>query len=52
MKYKLLMNGYYFQGSAHKLKISEMNKIHKFKKEIGYKSWGQMYSDLPDIIEN
>jgi hypothetical protein len=52
MKYKLLMNGYYFQGSAHKLTISEMNKIHKFKKEKGYKSWEQMYSDLPDIIEN
>ena len=52
MKYKLLMNGYYFQGSAHKLKISEMNKIHKFKKEIGYKSWEQLYSDLPDILEN
>ena len=52
MIYKLLMNGYYFQGSAHKLKINEINKLNKFKTENGYESWEQLYSDLPDILEN
>ena len=50
MIYKLLMNGYYFQGSAHKLTSNEINKLHEFKKEKSYKSWEQMFSDLPDIL--
>lgn len=52
MKYSLLMNGDYFQGSAHKLTINEINKLQEFKKENSYKSWNQMFSDLPDILEN
>ncbi len=46
------MNGYYFQGSAPKLTINEINKLHEFKKEKSYKSWEQMFSDLPDILED
>lgn len=52
MKYTLLMNGDYFQGSAHKLTNNEINKLQEFKKDKSYKSWNQMFSDLPDVLEN
>jgi hypothetical protein len=51
-KYSLLVNGTGFDGSAHVLTSQEVQKIQDFKKEAGYNGLDEMYSDLPELLEN
>jgi hypothetical protein len=51
-KYSLLVNGSGFDGSAHVLTSEEVRKIHDFKEEAGYDGLDEMYSDLPELLEN
>jgi hypothetical protein len=51
-KYKLLVNGYGLDGSAHTLTEEEVQKILYFKEKEGYKNLDEMYMDLPEILED
>jgi len=51
-KYSLLVNGTGFDGSAHVLKSEEVQKIRDFQEEAGYNTLDEMYSDLPELLEN
>ncbi len=51
-KYKLLVNGYGLDGSAHTLTEEEVQKILSFKEKEGYKNLDEMYMDLPEILED
>ena len=51
-KYSLLVNGTGFDGSAHVLNPQEVQKIYDFKEEAGYDGLDEMYSDLPELLEN
>jgi len=51
-KYSLLVNGTGFDGSAHVLKSEEVQKIRDFQEEAGYNALYEMYSDLPELLEN
>lgn len=51
-KYSLLVNGTGFDGSAHVLKSEEVQKIRDFQEEAGYDRLDEMYSDLPELLEN
>jgi hypothetical protein len=51
-KYSLLVNGTGFDGSAHTLTSEEVQKIQEFKEEAGYNGLDEMYSDLPELLEN
>jgi hypothetical protein len=51
-KYSLLVNGTGFDGSAHVLTSEEVQKIRDFQKQEEYDGLDEMYSDLPEILEN
>jgi hypothetical protein len=51
-KYKLLVNGYGLDGSAHTLTEEEVQKILSFKEKEGYKNFDEMYMDLLEILED
>ena len=51
-KYKLLVNGYGLDGSAHTLTDEEVQTILSFKEKEGYKTLDEMYMDLPEILED
>lgn len=51
-KYKLLVNGYGMDGSAHTLTDEEVQTILTFKEKEGYKTLDEMYVDLPEILED
>jgi hypothetical protein len=51
-KYSLLVNGTGFDGSAHTLTSEEVQKIKDFQKQKEYDGLDEMYSDLPEILEN
>jgi len=50
-KYSLLVNGPGFDGSAHDLTSEEVQKIRDFQVEAGYESLGELYSDLPELLD-
>jgi hypothetical protein len=51
-KYKLLVNGYGLDGSAHTLNDEEVQTILSFKEKEGYQNLSEMYMDLPEILED
>jgi hypothetical protein len=51
-KYSLLVNGTGFDGSAHNLTSEEVQKIKDVQKQKEYNGLDEMYSDLPEILEN
>jgi hypothetical protein len=51
-KYSLLVNGTGFDGSAHTLTSEEVQKIKDVQKQKEYDSLDEMYSDLPEILED
>jgi len=51
-KYKLLVNGYGLDGSAHTLTDEEVQAILSFKEKEGHKTLDEMYMDLPEILED
>lgn len=51
VKYSLLVNGTGFDGSAHVLTSEEVQKIRDFQVEAGYDSLGELYSDLPELLD-
>ena len=51
-KYKLLVNGYGMDGSAHTLTDEEVQAILSFKEKEGHKTLDEMYMDLPEILED
>lgn len=51
-KYKLLVNGYGMDGSAHTLTDEEVQTILSFKEKEGYNTLDEMYADLPEILED
>lgn len=50
-KYKLLVNGWGMEASAHNLTSEEVKKIRDEKEANGYDELSEMYIDLPEIIE-
>jgi hypothetical protein len=52
VKYKLLVNGYGLDGSAHTLTDEEVQTILSFKEKEGHKTLDEMYMDLPEILED
>lgn len=50
MKYRLIMSGNCFEGSAHILTDNEVRKIHKFKIKNGFDSLAEMHSELSSIL--
>ena len=50
MKYRLIMSGNCFEGSAHILTDNEVIKIHKFKIKNGFESLVEMHSELSSIL--
>ena len=51
-KYKLLVNGLGIDGSAHSLTDEEVQNILSFKEKKGYQKLNEMYSDLPEILDD
>jgi hypothetical protein len=51
-KYKLLVNGLGIDGSAHSLTDEEVQNILSFKEKEGYQKLNEMYSDLPEILDD
>ena len=51
-KYKLLVNGYGLDGSAHVLTDEEVQTILSYKEKEGHKSLVEMYMDLQEILED
>jgi hypothetical protein len=51
-KYKLLVNGFGIDGSAHSLTDEEVQNILSFKEKEGYQKLNEMYSDLPVILDD
>ena len=50
MKYRLIMSGNCFEGSAHILTDNEVIKIHEFKIKNGFESLVEMYYELSSIL--
>jgi hypothetical protein len=50
MKYRLIMSGNCFEGSAHILTGNEVIKIHEFKIKNGFESLVEMHSELSSIL--
>lgn len=50
MKYRLLMNGNCFEGSAHILSDGEVNEILEFQKENDFVSLSEMFDELSIIL--
>ena len=50
MKYRLIMRGNCFEGSAHILSDDEVNEIIEFKKENDIESLTEMYNELSIIL--
>lgn len=50
MKYRLIMSGNCFEGSAHILSEIEVDKILEFKKENDFESLTDMYDQLSIIL--
>lgn len=46
MKYRLIMSGTCFEGSAHILTTNEVLKIQEFKTENSFESLAEMHSEL------
>lgn len=51
-KYKLLVNGFGIDGSAHSLTDEEVQNILSFKEKEGHQKLNEMYSDLPEILDD
>jgi hypothetical protein len=51
-KYKLLVNGTIFDGSAHKLTDLEVQKLNKYKTDNSINKWEELYDDLEDLVED
>ena len=51
-KYKLLVNGYGMDGSAHTLTDEEVQAILSFKEKEGHNTLDEMYNALPEILED
>lgn len=51
-KYRLLVNGYGMDGSAHTLTDEEVQTILSFKEKEGHNTLDEMYNDLPEILED
>lgn len=49
--YKLLVRGFGMESSAHNLTSDEVQKLRNEKEMNGYDEFGEMYSDLPDLLE-
>jgi hypothetical protein len=52
VKYKLLVNGLGLDGPAHVLTDDEVQNILSFKEKEGYQKLYEMYSDLPEILDD
>jgi hypothetical protein len=50
MKYRLIMSGTCFEGSAHILTDNEVIKIHEFKTKNSFESLVDMHSELSSIL--
>ena len=50
MKYRLIMSGNCFEGSAHILTDNEVIKIHEFKIKNGFESLVEIHSELSSIL--
>ena len=50
MKFRLIMSGTCFDGSAHILSNDEVLKINNFKTKNDYSSLEEMYSELSTIL--
>jgi len=50
MKYRLIMSGTCFEGSAHILTTNEVLKIQEFKTENSFESLAEMHSELSRIL--
>lgn len=50
-KYKLLVNGIIFDGSAHKLTDVEVQKLVKHKTDNSISKWEELKDDLEDLID-
>ena len=51
-KYKLLVNGFGMEASAHNLTSEEVEIILNAKDEGNHEELSEMYSMIPDLIEN
>ncbi len=51
-KYKLLVNGFGMEASAHNLTSEEVEIILNAKEEGNHEELNEMYSMIPDLIEN
>jgi hypothetical protein len=51
-KYKLLINGFGMESSAHNLTSDEVKIILDAKEEGNHEELSEMYSMIPDLIEN
>ncbi len=50
MKYRLIMNGNCFEGSAHILSDNEVKKIREYQNKNGIDTLTEMHSELTDIL--
>jgi hypothetical protein len=51
-EYKLIVGGFGFDGSAHVLTDVEVQKLRDSVKEKGVESLVDLYSDLPQLLDN
>ena len=51
-QYKLILGGYGFDGSAHVLTDAEVQKLRDFVQEKEYELLSELYSELPELLEN
>jgi len=51
-QYKLILGGYGFDGSAHVLTGAEVQKLEDAVQEKGYDSLDDLYSELPELLDN
>jgi hypothetical protein len=51
-QYKLILGGYGFDGSAHVLTDAEVQKLRDSVQENGYESLIDLYSELPELLDN
>lgn len=52
VKYEPHVNSPGFEGSGHILADKEVKTVISFKSEKGYISLDEIYSDLPEILED
>lgn len=51
-KYKLLVHGWGMEGLAHKLTSEEVTKLRNQMKLGDYESLSELYSELPDLLDD